>query len=161
MRVSLTRVAALVFGVAVIVSCDGAPTTTRIGSGISGGPSGTSPIVPPAPGSVDSQAPIILIDTPVVTPTQLVKVGDSILVVMRLHDERALGNVTVTGWKETGDPNLGTFTRTARYPTITVPPAGTFRAGLADTTIKRYLKPAIPLDTTLGPLVIEAILTDA
>lgn len=161
MRVSFTRLAALVLGLAAIVSCDGAPTTTRIGSGISGGPTGTAPLVPPPPGAVDSQAPLVLIDTPIVSPTQLVNVGDSILVVMRLNDDRGLGTVTVTGWKETGDPNLGTFTRTARYPTITVPPAGTFRASLTDTTIKRYLKPAIPLDTTLGPLVIEAIVADA
>ena len=163
MRVPSIRLASLVATVGIVLACDGAPTTTRIGSGISGGPTGTAPIVPAAPGSVDSIAPIVLIDTPIVTPTQLVNVGDSILVVMRLHDDRALKSVSVAGYRETGDPNLGTFQKIQRYALITVPPAPatTFRPGLTDTTIKRYLKPATPLDTTLGPLVIEAIVLDS
>jgi hypothetical protein len=37
MRVSFQRLVVLAAAVAVVVSCDGAPTTSRIGSGISGG----------------------------------------------------------------------------------------------------------------------------
>jgi hypothetical protein len=162
MRVSFQRLVVLAAAVAVVVSCDGAPTTSRIGSGISGGPSGTAPVVPPAPGSVDSIAPFVLIDTPVANPVQLVNVGDSILVAMRLSDDRALRSVTVAGYKEIGDPNLGTFQKIERYRLITapVPPTPTFRTGLRDTVIKRYLKPVTPVDTSLGPLVIEAIVED-
>src|SRR5688572_21428436 len=101
MRVSFPRLLALAAGVVLVVSCDGAPTTTRIGSGISGGPTGTAPIVPPAPGSADSTAPIILMDDPVATPQELVNVGDSILVLVRLHDERQLASLTLTGFRET------------------------------------------------------------
>ena len=161
MRVPSLRVLALVAGVAVVASCDGAPTTTRLGQGISGGPTGTAPIVPPAPGSVDSTAPIVLLDTPVVTPRQLANVGDSILVVMRLHDERQLQNATLAAYREVGDPNLGTYQKLLRYELIEIPPQdGVFRSGLTDTTIKRYLKPVQPVDTTLGPLLIEAIVLD-
>lgn len=162
MRFPPLRIAAVVAGIAIVASCDGAPTTSRIGNGMSGGPTGTAP-APRAPGAVDSTPPLVLIDTPVATPQQLTNMGDSIFVVVRLSDDRALKRLTITGYKETGDPNLGTFVRTERYRTIEVPPGSgtTFRPGLTDTTIRRFLQPAVPLDTTLGPVVIEAVVQDS
>ena len=164
MHFSLVRLAGIAAAVALVVSCD-APAVTRFGSGISGGPTGTAPIVPPAPGSVDSNAPFVRIDTPIAPPvgqTGLVSVGDSILVAVRITDDRALRSVTITGWKEVGSRLLGTFQRIQRYPTQIAPVAGeVFRPGLTDTVILRYLKPTLPLDTALGPLVIEAIVLDA
>lgn len=159
MRASLLRLATLAAGVAVAISCDGAPTTTRIGSGISGGPSGTAPVVPPPAGAPDSSPPIVIIDQPLAatTDTPMVNVGDSILVVVRLNDSQGLESVRIVGIREIGDRDLGTFQRIERYPTITAPAGGAlFRAGLTDTTIRRYLKPAVPLDTTLGLLFVEA-----
>jgi hypothetical protein len=163
MRVPLPRLLTLVAGVAIVVSCDGAPTTTRIGSGISGGPTGTAPIVPPPPGSPDSTPPIVLVDQPlpIGTDTPQVNVGDSILVVVRLSDGQGLGSVRMVGLKETGDPNFGTFQSFQRYPLITAPASGDFRAGLTDTTIRRFLRPGAPLDTTLGIVIIQVEGEDA
>lgn len=165
MHLPSVRLAAIAAAVLAVVSCDTGPTVGRFGSGISGGPTGTAPIVPPAPGSIDSTAPFVRIDTPIALPSPqvgLISVGDSILVAVRISDDRALKSVSITGWKETGSKLLGTFQRIERYPTITAPVAGTgFRAGLTDTTILRYLKAATPIDTSLGPLLIEAIVLDS
>lgn len=161
MRFPNVRLVILAAAVAAVVSCDGSATATRIGSGISGGPTGTAPIVPPAPGSIDSFPPLVIIDQPVATPRQLVNVGDSIFVQVRLNDDRALGSVQITGLTESGDPDLGTFQRTVRYTTITVPATGGFRPGLTDTTVRRYLKPVLPIDTALGPMIIEVVGRDS
>lgn len=161
MRHSLSRFAALVAAVAVVASCDDGPTSSRFGNGISGGPTGTAPIVPPAPGSVDSFPPFARILTPVATPVQLINIGDSIFVEVRVSDDRELRDLTITGFKEVGDPDLGTFQRIARYRQIRVPVSGAFRAGLTDTTVRRYLQPATPVDTLPDDLIIEAVVTDA
>lgn len=161
MRSTLVRLAVLCAGIAAVVSCDAGPGITRFGNGISGGPTGTAPVVPAAPGSPDSNVPLARFVSPPTTTATLVNVGDSIFVSVRLNDDRAVGSVTLTGFKETGDVNLGTFVRIARYTPITVPAAGNFRAGLIDTTVTRYLKPATPVDTTIGPLYLEATVTDS
>ncbi len=161
MRSPFVRLAVIGAGIAAVVSCDAGPTVTRFGNGISGGPTGTAPVAPAAPGSPDSNAPLARFISPPTTSATLVNVGDSIFVSVRLNDDRAIGSVTLTGFKETGDVNLGTFVRTARYTPVTVPPQGNFRPGLTDTTITRYLHPATPLDTTIGPLFLEATVTDS
>jgi hypothetical protein len=89
MRLSLARLALVVGGIAVIVSCDGGVTQTRFGNGIAGGSSGTAPITPPAPGSADTTKPYVQIDTPATT-NQLVNVGDSIYTVVHINDDRQL-----------------------------------------------------------------------
>ena len=155
MRHSLARLAAVVSSVALIVSCDAGPTVGKFGNGGAGGPTGTAPVTPPAPGSVDTNAPFLVVDTPFTG--QLVNVGDSILVVTRILDDRQVGGFTITGFKETGDPALGTFSRTVRYGPLSVPPGGSFAAGLTDTTVRRYLQPALPVDTTVGPMVIMVV----
>lgn len=153
MKSPLVRLFALGFGIAVVLSCDSAPLTAPLGSGVGSSNSGSSP------SGADKTPPTVSIDTP--TTGTLVNVGDSILVVMHLHDDRALGSLIVAGYKETGNVNLGTFQRTARFTPITVPMGGLFRPGLRDTVIRRYLQPAQPVDTSLDSLIIVASVLDS
>ncbi|MHB1864054.1 MAG: hypothetical protein ACYCVL_13960 [Gemmatimonadaceae bacterium] len=150
MKPALVRLLALGAGIAIVVSCDSAPLTAPLGSG------GTANA---GAGGVDLVAPTVTIDTP--TVGSVVNAGDSILVTMHLHDDRALGGLVLTGYKETGSIALGTFQRTARYAAIAVPVGGVFRPGLRDTVIRRYLQPAQPVDTSLDSLVVVAILSDS
>jgi hypothetical protein len=162
MRVSFVRLSTLVAGVALVMSCDGGPVGTKFGNGIAGGTTGTSPIVPPAPGGIDTSRPFVRIDTPVATPVQLINAGDSILVVTRIIDDRKVGTLVVRGLQYKGSASLGTLTEVERYPAITAPVGPTpFRPGLQDTIIRRYLKAATPVDTSVDSLVIQAILTDS
>ena len=159
MRNPFVRLAALGVAVIAVWSCDTGPAAPRFGNGIQGGPTGTAPITPPNPSAPDTNRPFTRIDTPSVG--QLVNVGDSILTVVRINDDRQIASLTLTGYDYSGDPNLGTFQRNIRYAQVVVPTGTNFRAGLVDTTVRRYLKPAIPLDTTVDSLVIEAISRDA
>ncbi len=150
MKSPLVRLLALGFGIAVVLSCDSTPLTApgTVGASASGAAAGT-----------DKTPPIATIDTP--ATGGLVNVGDSILVVMHLQDDRALGSLMVGGYTETGSIGLGTFSRVPRYAPITVPAGGVFRSGLRDTVIRRYLQPAQPVDTTLDSLVVIAFLADS
>jgi hypothetical protein len=159
MRHPLVRLAAVVVGIALVASCDAGPTVAKFGNGASGGPSGTNPIAPPPPGSADTNPPFIVVDTPFAG--QLVNVGDSILVVTRIVDDRKVGGLSIVGFKETGDPNLGTYSRTIRFGPLPVPASGTLPAGVTDTTFRRYLKPNVPVDTTVGPLLLMVIGRDS
>lgn len=163
MRAPLVRLSALALSVAAVLSCDGGPMVSKFGRGIAGGATGTAPIVPPAPGSIDTNRPFVRIDTPVATPLQLINAGDSILVVTRIIDDRKVGTLLVRGLQFKGSASLGTLTQVERYPAVVAPPVGTlpFRAGLVDTIIRRYLKPAFPVDTSVDSLVIQAIHTDS
>src|SRR6266571_6852242 len=118
MRSVLMRFGALAVGaagIAVVASCDTRlPTTATIGGSSSSGK--------------DVAKPAIVIDTPVVSA--LVNVSDSILVVMRLHDDRALGSVVVSGLSFKGSADLGTLQQRVRYGAIGIPVSGTFRSGL-------------------------------
>lgn len=159
MRLSLVRLAAVAFGVIVVLSCDNPPASPRFGNGISGGPSGTSPVTPPDPSKPDTTKPFARIDTPATTGS-LFNIGDSILVVTRLIDNRQLASLTVKGVRFKGNASLGTLVELQRYSPITAPVGGEFRTGLTDTVIRRYLQPAVPLDTAVDSLVIMAILRD-
>lgn len=147
MRNIFIRLAVVVGGVALVASCDSRLSTSpvTVGSGSSGNTSG--------------KGPVIAIDTP--TAGSLVNVGDSVLVIVRLHDDKALTSLTLEGLKITGSGDLGTRVETVRYPRITVPTTGSFREGLRDTTIRRYLKPTVPVDSSLDSLIIRAIATDS
>src|SRR5206468_6682186 len=140
-------------GVVVVMSCDNPPASPRFGNGISGGPTGTSPITPVNPNAPDTGRPFVRIDTPATTG-QLFNVGDSILVVTRIIDDRALQSLTIVGMKFTGSANLGTLQEIVRYAPITAPIGTPFRAQLQDTTIRRYLKAVTPIDSTVDSLVI-------
>ena len=160
MRFPFARLAVAAAGVLIVMSCDNPPAGPRFGNGISGGPSGTAPVTPPNPSAPDTSVPFARIDTPATTGL-LFNVGDSILVVTRLIDDRALASLTLQGIRYQGSANLGTLVETFRYGPLTAPAGGAFRALLTDTTIRRYLKPNIPLDTAIDSLVIMAIVRDA
>jgi hypothetical protein len=160
MRFPLVRLAVAAVGVLIVMSCDNPPAGPRFGNGISGGPTGTAPVTPPNPSLPDTTHPFARIDTPSTTGL-LFNVGDSILMVTRIIDDRSLVSLTLQGIRYQGNANLGTLVQTFRYGPLTVPAGGAFRANLTDTTIRRYLKPSIPLDTAIDSLVIMAIVRDA
>lgn len=146
-RSTWTRLAALAATVAAVASCDTATTaSTQPGSSTSSSKTGAT-------------GPSIAIDSP--TAGALVNLGDSVFVSVRLHDNRSLRNMVISGVTQTGSVDLGTFAQKARYVTTPVPATGTFRSGLRDTTIRRYLKPIIPLDTTLDSLVVFVTALDS
>jgi hypothetical protein len=158
MRTSFVRLAALLAGITLILSCDSGPTVNKFGGGIAGGPSNT-PVLPPPPGTPDTGTPFVRIDTP--ATGQLINIGDSILVVVRAIDDRKLGSLEIIGLKVVGDPNLGTLQEIVRYTPVNAPGTTPFRAGLTDTIIRRYLQPAVPVDTTVDSLIIQAVLLDS
>ena len=149
MRIVFVRLAAVGAAVTFVASCDTRlPATT----GISG--SSTSSTNPSNP-----NAPTVTIDSP--TVGTLINTGDSVLVTVRLHDPKALRNAVITGVTEKGSVDLGTFTQTQRYKSVAIPAAGSFRSGLRDTTVRRYLQPINAADTTLDSLIVVAIATDS
>ena len=101
MRSPFVRLTALVVGIVAVMSCDGGSVNPRFGNGIAGGSSGTAPISPTNPNAPDTSRPFVRIDTPAVVG-QLVNVGDSILTVTRIIDDRQLQSLVVTGYKFTG-----------------------------------------------------------
>ena len=150
MRSVFIRLTALAGAVALVASCD-----TRLPTATS---AGTGPTTPSSSSS-NPNAPSIVIDSPLVGT--LINIGDSVLVSVRLHAAKALRSASMSGVTQKGSVDLGTYTTTPRYKTIPIPVAGAFRAGLRDTSIRRYLQPINPADTTLDSLVIVVIATDS
>ena len=146
-RSTILRLAALAGGIVLVASCDTALPTgaTTPGGGSSSSSSGS--------GS-NTTKPTISIDSPVVGT--LVNVGDSVFVTLHLHDNVALKSATLAGVTQIGSVDLGTFKETPRYKSMTIPVSGTFRTGLRDTTIRRYLQPLDAKDTTVGAMVVVA-----
>ncbi len=99
--------------------------------------------------------PRIVLNTPVVGST--VNVGDSILVTATLHDDNSLASAAFFGVSARGNPSLGTADTVTRYPRVST----TFRTGLRDTTITRYLKAAVPIDTTTDSLIVTGVVANA
>jgi hypothetical protein len=155
MRLAFQRVATLICAIGLIVACDSRNSTSPLNGGGSSGGGGTTL---PGQRGPDRTLPTIAIDTPLTG--QLVNIGDSLLVTVRLHDNAALRSLDVVGLTVKGSANLGTLTRTIRYSAITVPANQDFRPNLRDTTIRRYLQPATPVDTTIDSLMVFAIATD-
>jgi hypothetical protein len=151
MRSVLFRLTSLVATVAVIVSCDSRlPTSLDLPSS-TGGPSGST--------TTNGQRPTVTLDSPLVG--MLINVGDSVLVSARLHSNRGLKNATMTGVTEKGSVDLGTYQQTPRYRLVAIPATGSFRGGLRDTTVRRYLQPINPADTAVDSLRIIVIATDS
>lgn len=161
MKASFVRIAAAVGSIVVVLSCDAGPSSPKFGNGIAGGTSGTAPVTPPNPSAPDTNRPFVRIDTPT-TNGQLLNVGDSVLVVTRVIDDRQIASLTLQGMKYSGTASLGTLVETIRYPVVTVPSGSqlALRTGLTDTIFQRYLKPAVPIDSTVDSLVIFAIARD-
>jgi hypothetical protein len=150
------RLLAVGLGIFAVLSCDSTPVASPLGAGTGTGTgAGSTPTTTTGP---DQQKPYVLLDTPLVA--SLVNIGDSIYVSMRIHDNTAIKNLTLDGFTEKGSIALGTFTRTPRYTGIAIPLSGIFRPNLRDSVIKRYLVPAVPLDTTIDSLVIVAVISD-
>lgn len=143
----LFRLATVLGGIAVVASCDSRLSTAPITGG-----SGSN-------NNSGAKGPVIAIDTP--TTGALVNVGDSVLVIVRVHDDNSLTSLSLEGLKITGSAELGTRVETARYPKVLIPATGTFRPGLHDTTIRRYLKPVTPVDSSLDSLIIRAVALDS
>ncbi|MEX2152133.1 MAG: hypothetical protein WD825_02280 [Gemmatimonadaceae bacterium] len=162
MRFPLARLAGAAAGVLIVLSCDGGPAQPRFGSGISGGPTGTAPVVPPDPSIPDTGNVFTQILIPSTNGAQ-VNIGDSILVRVRVTDDRNVAGLTIQGMKFSGVDSLGTLQETIRYTAIPMPAPGAvpLRSGITDTTVSRYLKPNVPVDSTLGDLIILAIGVDA
>jgi hypothetical protein len=149
MRSTLIRLAAVTAGVVLVASCD-----TRLPTSTSPGGPGTNTK------GVNANKPTITIDTP--TVGTLINAGDSIFVSMHLHDNKAgLTTASLVGMTESGALNLGTFIATPRYKPIGIPLGGTFRPGLRDTTIRRYLMPVDTTNLAVDSLVIIATATDS
>jgi hypothetical protein len=143
MRSVFIRLAAVVAGVVIVASCD-----SRMPS---------QAVVSSSSSSSTTGKPTVAVDSPLVNA--LINVKDSIYVVMTLHDDKALKSASVVGYTYKGSEELGTLKTTARFTLINVPVSGTFRDGLRDTTIRRYLK-AASADTTLDSVVVVAIVSD-
>lgn len=152
MRSNLIRLAALVTGVVIVASCDARlPTTlTPVGTKTGGSTGGS--------GNTGVKRPSVTIDTP--TAGALANVGDSILVVMHLHSDQGLQSATVEGLRVTGNVDLGTYEQSVRYSQISIPLSGSFRSGLRDTVVRRYLQPVSTADTLLDSLIIQAVVRD-
>src|SRR5579884_2196666 len=153
LRSRLLALAALVTGVVIVASCDSRfPTAaSAVAAGKGSGTSSNNTKTP--------KAPTVVIDSP--TVGTLVNVGDSIFVSLQLHDDAGLKSATITGVTQAGSVDLGTFSQTQRYKSVTVPPTGAFRTGLKDTTVRRYLQPINPADTTLDSLIVIVVATDS
>src|SRR5688500_16632549 len=114
MRFPLARFIAASAGIVIVMSCDGGPATPRFGNGIQGGPTGTAPVVPINPNSPDTGN----VFTRILTPAgdgQQVNIGDSILLVTEVSDDRNVAGLTIQGIKNIGVDSLGTAQQIVRY----------------------------------------------
>ena len=144
------RMAALTLALTAIVSCDQRLPTNTIGGGNNGG--GT-------PGE-DVTPPTVTFEQP--PAGAYINIGDSVLVGVRIRDNQSLANVDLSGVSMRGSADLGNLTIINRFVPVTVPGGGaSFRAALTDTTIRRYLKAATPIDSTQDSVVFIAIVRDA
>ena len=107
---------------------------------------------------IDGQKPTLTFIAPL--PTAKLNVGDSLLVTARLQDNIGVSRVSFRGVSARGSVALGTADTVLRYSTVGAPQTGTFRPGLRDTTIQRYLKVVQPVDSTTDSLIVYGVLVD-
>jgi len=106
---------------------------------------------------IDGQKPVLTFVAPIAGDS--LSIGDTILVTARLQDNIALSKVAFVGTSTRTPPGSNDVIVTY-YPQVTAP-GGTFRSGLRDTTIQRYLvlnDSIVPGTDTL--LTITGVLTD-
>ncbi|MDB4947581.1 MAG: hypothetical protein JWM27_230 [Gemmatimonadetes bacterium] len=106
-----------------LAACDGS-NAFRTPTG-PGGTTGKDQTVP----TVDVQFP---------TASAAVLVGDSVFTQVRVHDDKALASVQISGFSVRGNPNLGTAQRVDRFATKTVDLTAAGRT-VTDTVVARYL----------------------
>jgi hypothetical protein len=146
------RLAALGLALTAVISCDQRIPTGTMGGG--SGPGGGSPTGP------DVNPPVVTIDTP--AAGSFVNIGDSVLVAVRIRDNQALRDINVTGVSMRGSADLGNLTIVTRFNPVSAPAAGSsFPTTTRDTVIRRWMKPATPIDTTQDSVVFTAIGRDA
>jgi hypothetical protein len=104
----------------------------------------------------DGQKPSLSFLAPV--PGAKLNVGDSMLVTVRLQDNIALQKVSFEG-VSVRTPTAGIDQIITRYPQVSAPSA-TFRPGLRDTSIQRFLRVQAPVDTVTDTLVVTGVLSD-
>lgn len=124
MRRGLAALAALSAAGVALAACSG-DNLFRSGEGVE-------------PGR-DRNAPAVEVAAPVAG--SIVALGDTVRVMARITDNRALATVEFQGYALKGDPHLGTQQKVARFETKTVKLSGGTRA-VTDTTLLRDLGPA-------------------
>lgn len=113
--------------------------------------------LPGLPFSVtDGQKPVLTFLAPV--PGAKLNVGDSMLVTARLQDNIALSKVSFEG-VSIRTPTAGIDQIITRYPLVSAP-STTFRPGLRDTSIQRYIRVQAPVDTVTDTLIVSGVLSD-
>jgi hypothetical protein len=106
---------------------------------------------------VDGQNPVLTFLGPIAGAK--LNVGDSLLVTAHITDNIALQKVSFVGIS-TRTPTAGIDQEIIRYPQVTAPTAASFRAGLRDTLIQRYLRVQAPIDTVTDTLVVTGVVSD-
>jgi hypothetical protein len=113
--------------------------------------------LPGLPFSVtDGKKPVLTFLAPV--PGAKLNVGDSMLVTTRLQDNIALSKVSFEG-VSVRTPTAGIDQIITRYPMVSAP-STTFRPGLRDTSIQRYIRVQTPVDTVTDTLIVTGVLSD-
>lgn len=148
----LARLAALGAAMVVVLSCE-----TRLPTG----PTGTTVVGPGGTITKVLNAPTTQIDSPSVGPDTQINIGDSILVKVEGIGVASLSNIQLAAYSYRGAADLGNLTIVQRYGTVTIPPSGSFRGGLKDTIVHRYLHAVTPIDSTLDSIIVVAITTDS
>jgi hypothetical protein len=105
---------------------------------------------------VDGQKPLLTFLAPV--PGAKLNVGDSLLITARLTDNIALQKVSFDGIS-IRTPSAGIDQIISRYPQVSAP-TNTFRPGLRDTAIQRFIRVQAPIDTVTDTLIVTGVLTD-
>jgi hypothetical protein len=104
----------------------------------------------------DAQKPALTFLSPVAGAK--LNVGDSLLITVRLQDNIALQKVTFDG-VSIRTPTAGIDQIITRYPQVSAP-STTFRAGLRDTSIQRFIRVQAPIDTVTDTLIVTGVLND-
>jgi hypothetical protein len=105
----------------------------------------------------DAKPPTVDVLNPLVNGH--VAAGDSILVRVHMADNSGVASVTMDGYTLRGDPNLGTQVTLQRYPLVRAPATGSFPV-VRDTIITRYMRVALPVDSTNDTLNVHVVATD-
>ena len=105
---------------------------------------------------VDGQSPLLAFLGPV--SGAKLNVGDSLLVTAHITDNIALQKVSFIGIS-TRTPSAGIDQEIIRYPQVNAP-SSTFRPGLRDTLIQRYIRVQAPIDTVTDTLVVTGVVSD-
>jgi len=141
-RALVIRFAVVTAAIALVAACDQRTPLNPVFKGGGGSSNGVK------------GAPVVSIDTLRPNP---VNVGDSIYIAVHVVDDSLISQVQLLGLTVKGSVDLGTLSVTNRYGPISI---GNFRAGLKDTTLRRFLQPMVPVDTSLDSLVVIAVATD-